>query len=81
VGAAVIAPPAAPPPSQREVCIIDIPKGDTLKVRAGPSTDEVLRFGFPPGACGVKVTGPCKDGWCPIEYRSYRGWAEQKFLK
>lgn len=74
--------PATPPAaSAREVCVIDVPKEDTLKVRAGPGTDQALRFGFPSGACGVKLTGPCKDGWCPVDYRGYRGWAEQKNLK
>ncbi len=86
VGAAVVLPPsavgkAAPFASGGEVCVINVAKGDTLKVRGGPSLDETLRFGFPPDACGVKLTGPCKDGWCPVDYRGYRGWAEQKFLK
>lgn len=78
-GSAVVVPPA--PTAHGEVCVINVAKGDTLKVRAGPGPDQTLRFGFPPGACGVRITGPCTDGWCPVEYRSYRGWAEQRFLK
>jgi SH3-like domain-containing protein len=74
----LLAPPTAAP---GEVCIVGIAKGDTLKVRAGPGPDQTLRFGFPPGVCGVRITGPCKDGWCPVEYRIYRGWAEQQHLK
>lgn len=82
-GAALVVPPAAAAPAAAgaEVCVIDVAKGDTLKVRAGPGSDQTLRFGYPAGACGVKITGPCKDGWCPVDYRGYRGWAEQKFLK
>ena len=85
-GAALAAPaprpaPVAPPPAQSEVCVVDISKGETLKVRAGPGAEQSLRFGYPAGVCGVKLTGPCKDGWCPVDYRGYRGWAEQKNLK
>lgn len=61
--------------------MVDIAKGDTLKVRAAPGQNQMLRFGFPAGVCGVKLTGPCKDGWCPVEYRSYKGWAEQRYLR
>ncbi len=83
-GAAIAAPaPRAPAPvtAVTEVCVVDIAKGETLKVRAGPGTEQSLRFGYPAGVCGVKVTGNCRDGWCPVEYRGYRGWAEQKNLK
>ena len=81
----VVAPPAgggpATPQAPGEVCIVNVAKGDTLKVRAAPGLDQTLRFGFAAGACGVKLTGPCKDGWCPVDYRGYKGWAEEKFLK
>lgn len=64
-----------------EACVTGIDKGETLKVRAGPGADQALRYGYPAGACGVKVTGACDNGWCPVDYRGYRGWAEQKNLK
>ena len=70
-----------PEPGVREVCIQGVPRGDTLKVRAGPSANADLRYGFLPDTCGVKVTGDCKDGWCPVEYRGYKGWAEEKNLQ
>lgn len=83
--AAAAAPPAASAApaaaAVSEACVVDVPKEDTLKVRAGPGLDQALRFGFPSGACGVKITGACAEGWCPVDYRGYRGWAEQKFLK
>ncbi len=63
------------------MCVRGIASGDTLKVRAGPGLDQSLRYGYPSGACGIKLTGECRDGWCPVDYRGYRGWAEQKFLK
>ncbi len=81
---AVAAPaPRNPAPASQasEACVVDIPKGDTLKVRAGPGLDQSLRFGYPAGVCGVKITGSCKDGWCPVDYRGYRGWAEQRHLR
>lgn len=67
--------------SGREVCVQGIAKGDTLKVRAGPTASSDLRYGFLPDTCGVKVTGDCKDGWCPVEYRGYKGWAEENNLR
>ena len=65
----------------REVCVQGIARGETLRVRAGPSASSDLRYGFLPDTCGVKITGDCKDGWCPVEYRGYRGWAEEKNLQ
>ena len=68
----------------RDACVVEIPKGETLKVRAGPGLDQGLRYGYPAGVCGVRITGPCSNGWCPVDYRGYRGyrgWAEQRFLK
>ena len=79
--APVQAPPPSPPAESRELCVVNIAKGDTLKVRAGPGPDQALRFGFPAAMCGVRITGACKAGWCPIEHRGYRGWAEQRYLK
>jgi SH3-like domain-containing protein len=71
----------APLSTPGDVCVVDVDKGETLKVRAGPGADQPLRYGYPAGACGVKITGACANGWCPVDYRNYRGWAEQKFLK
>jgi len=83
---AVPAPTLATPPvaaggAVAEMCVRNVEAGDTLKVRAGPGLDQSLRYGYPANACGIKLTGACKDGWCPVDYRGYRGWAEQKFLK
>ena len=80
--------PVEPTPEQRaltaggrEACVQGVPRGDTLKVRAAPSASADLRYGFLPDTCGVKITGDCKDGWCPVEYRGYKGWAEEKNLQ
>lgn len=81
------APPAATQPATgaaeagAQMCVHNVAAGDTLMVRAGPGPDQSLRYGYPAGACGIMLTGGCKDGWCPVDYRGYRGWAEQKFLK
>ncbi len=78
-GSAPASPSATDVP--RDACVVEIPKGDTLKVRVGPGLDQGLRYGYPAGVCGVRITGPCSNGWCPVDYRGYRGWAEQRFLK
>ncbi len=78
---AIASPPAAAAAPAAEMCVRNVDAGDTLKVRAGPGPDQSLRYGYPANACGIKLTGSCKDGWCPVDYLGYRGWAEQKFLK
>jgi uncharacterized protein YraI len=78
---ATTAAPAPPEPGDRNACVVGIDKGDTLKVRAGPGPNQVLRFGFPAGACGVRISGECVAGWCLVDYRGYSGWAEQRFLQ
>ncbi len=65
----------------REVCVAGIPEGDTLKVRAGPGFTHALRYGYQPKTCGVKITGACKNGWCPVDFRGYKGWAQKKNLQ
>ena len=71
----------APAGDVREVCVRGIAKGDTLKVRAGPGASSELRYGYLPDTCGVKINGACKGGWCPVDYRGYKGWAEQRNLQ
>lgn len=75
--------PTAPdrPPPVIERCVRGLPDGVPLKVRSGPSAKGTLLYGFHNGSCGVKITGPCRDDYCPVDYRGYRGWAERKFLQ
>ena len=62
-------------------CVKGVAAGDTLKVRSGPGPDFILRYGYLPNTCGVKITGKCENGWCPVEYRTYKGWAQKQFLR
>lgn len=58
-----------------------LPDGVPLKIRAAPSAKGTLLYGFHNGSCGIKITGPCRDDYCPVDYRGYRGWAERKYLR
>lgn len=41
-------------------------------MRAGPSSSADLRWRLQPGVVGVM--GECKEGWCHINVKGYRGW-------
>ncbi|MGE0629520.1 MAG: SH3 domain-containing protein [Hyphomicrobiaceae bacterium] len=75
--------PAAATPLEigAEHCVRGVEEGGTLKVRTGPGEKFALRYGFTANTCGVKITGACKSGWCPVDYRGYKGWAEQDKLQ
>ncbi len=64
-----------------KTCVAGIGKDDTLKIRSGPGPAYALRYGYLPTTCGIEITGACTDGWCPVEYRGYKGWALGRYLK
>jgi uncharacterized protein YraI len=69
------------PASGSTACVRDLPPGEPLKVRAQPSPTATLLYGFREGSCGVAVTGDCVNGYCPITYRGYSGWADGRYLR
>lgn len=71
----------APAPARSSVCVRGLPGRTTLKVRATPSPAGALLYGFHNGSCGVRITGSCAGGYCPVEYRGYRGWADSRYLR
>ncbi len=78
------APAAVPPPSSPAPdghCVMGVARGDTLRIRSGPSADHRELGGIPPGACDVSVGGPCRGSWCPVTYRGIRGWSNATYLR
>jgi uncharacterized protein YraI len=77
------APPAttAATPDQDNHCVMGVRRGDTLRIRSGPSVEYREVGGIPPDACGVMVGGPCRGSWCPVTYRGISGWSNASYLR
>ena len=74
---------AAAPPRERDDghCVMGVRRGDTLRIRSGPSAEDREIGGIPPDACGVAISGPCRGSWCPVTYRGIRGWSNASYLR
>lgn len=74
---------AAAPPRERDDrhCVMGVSRGDTLRIRSGPSAEHREIGGIPPEACGVAISGPCRGSWCPVIYRGLRGWSNASYLR
>jgi uncharacterized protein YraI len=73
---------AAPPPDREEGhCVMGVRRGDTLRIRSGPSAENREIGGIPPDACGVVVGAPCSGAWCPVTYRGVSGWSNASYLR
>lgn len=85
--AAAAALPKAPEPTPLVAssigtrCVTGVASGNTLKVYAGPGTQNELLYGYVHDTCGIRITGACKGNWCPVEYRGYKGWADGRNLQ
>lgn len=53
---------------------------DVLNIRNGPSEYHDAIGAIPPAGKGVRIVGPCQNFWCPIVYRSKRGWVNRYYL-
>ena len=53
---------------------------DSLNVRSGPAIYFETIGELPPEGRGVKIVGPCRADWCPIQYRHTSGWVNRNFL-
>lgn len=62
------------------LCVARVERGDTLRIRTGPSVryDEI--GGIPPGACGVERVGGCRGPWCKVQWRGQVGWVNTHYL-
>lgn len=77
-------PPRSAPPATTDRdshCVVGVRRGDTLRIRTGPSVEYHEVGGIPPNACGVMISGPCRGAWCPVTYRGVRGWSNASYLR
>ncbi len=79
--------PVRPQPEPEEqgstdpaLCVARVARGDTLRIRTGPSVNYDEIGGIPPGACGVERMGACRGPWCQIQWRGRTGWVNTYFL-
>ncbi len=84
----VVPPPAArapaagpsPPPSLMSFRVAGVAEDDTLNVRSGPSEYHPRVGAIPPASRGVRIVGPCRDDWCPIQHGRVSGWVNRYYL-
>lgn len=60
--------------------VAGVDEDDILNVRSGPALYYESVGGLPPEGRGVKIVGPCRDDWCPIQHGSMTGWVNRYFL-
>ena len=63
-----------------EHCVVNVPSGDKLNIRSGPSTKAQFVSRKRYGSCGITVVGNCRAQWCPVEDGHMKGWANRRFL-
>jgi SH3-like domain-containing protein len=63
-----------------EHCVIDVATSDALNVRQQPSADAQVLGTHAYGDCGIVVTGPCADGWCPVDDGTVAGWVSARYI-
>ena len=61
--------------------VVNVPQGDELNVRAGPSVGFPVLGRLAREATGVEALGDCVDGWCPVRSGVLLGWANGRFLE
>ena len=59
--------------------VVNVERGDTLNMRAGPSSAHSVVGSIPPSEAGVRLIGTCRE-WCQVEYKGVSGWVNRRFL-
>lgn len=75
-----VSPFATPIPADPTFMVIGVRGSDVLNVRAGPSFEHPAVGVIPPEGRGVRVTGRCAGGWCPVEHAGRAGWVNSLYL-
>ena len=80
-------PPPSPPPiavkpveALQTFAVTGVPQFDVLNVRNGPSADHAIIGRLAPDSRGIRIDGPCVDGWCQIRFRAVAGWVNRSWL-
>ena len=78
IAVAVCAVPAAS--RADEYRVVNVDRGDSLNVRAGPAVGFPVIGRLPHNARGIRMLRACVGTWCPISKGSVIGWANMRFL-
>ncbi len=71
---------SAPATAAQSWHVIGIAPTARIHLREQPDNkSEVLAY-IPGDARGLRATGPCDDGWCPVEYQDLKGWLFARYL-
>jgi hypothetical protein len=54
--------------------------GDKLNVRSGPSEYHAAVGAIPADARKVRITGTCRELWCPVRHGRLEGWVNRYYL-
>lgn len=54
--------------------------GDKLNVRSGPSEYHAAIGAIPADARKVRITGTCRELWCPVRHGRLEGWVNRYYL-
>lgn len=60
--------------------VSNVQYGDRLNVRTGPSEYHPRIGAIAPDGRGVRITGACRNLWCPIQYGRLKGWVNRYYL-
>ena len=60
--------------------VTNVAAADVLNVRDGPSAGNVVVGTLAPDARAIRITGPCRSGWCPVAREALTGWVNRSFL-
>jgi hypothetical protein len=60
-------------------CVVGVPPGNVLRLRAGPSASRPVVGFVTRKACGIAVHR-CQSDWCQVRRGGMRGWAVKDFI-
>lgn len=60
--------------------VAGVEAGDTLNVRSGPSEYHQALGAIPADGRMVRITGTCRELWCPVRHGRLKGWVNRYYL-
>lgn len=64
---------------------VNVPKGDTLNLRAAPNARARLVLALDTSSVVIAKIGKCRSGWCNVSASTgdgtMRGWINRRYLK
>ena len=60
--------------------VVNVPEGDVLNVRRGPSAETEIIATIAQRATGIRTVGECRYDWCPVRAGHRVGWVHRYFI-